>query len=76
MTPEQPMEPARDPIETLRADAAFLRHYLESSIATVHVRNARGGITNSYTAVQIPDWAVKQRLDDIDASIARFSGAA
>lgn len=74
MTPEQPMEPARDPIETLRAGAAFLRYYLANNTAHVSVHNARGGIVNSYTAVQIPDWAVKQRLDDIDASIERFGG--
>jgi hypothetical protein len=72
MNPE--LEPARDPIETLRADAAFLRRYLESNVVTVYTCNKLGGITNSCAAVQIPDWAVKQRLDDIDASIARFGG--
>ena len=68
------MEPARDPIETLRSDAAFLRHYLANYIVSVQTKDERGHVVNSFAAVQIPDWAVKQRLDDIDASIEKFAG--
>ena len=62
---------APDQHETLRTDAAFLRHYLANYIVSVVTRDERGYPTNSFAAVQIPDWAVKQRLDDIDAAIAK-----
>lgn len=71
ITPEQ-MEPARPAVEGLRAMAAFLRLYMEHF--TVHVQGvdrAPGGHHPSgFAAVQIPDWAVKQRLADIDATLA------
>jgi hypothetical protein len=57
------------PLRTLRSDAAFLRHYLTHYTVSVSTRDERGYIMNSFTAIQIPDWAVKQRLDDIDAAI-------
>ena len=69
------MEDARDVIETLRSDAAFLRHYLNYHVVGVQTKDERGYVINSFAAVQIPDWAVKQRLDDIDAAIAKAQGA-
>lgn len=65
--------PGPEQFETLRADAAFLRHYLEHYIVHVQVKDERGYVVNSFAAVQIPDWAVKQRLEDIDAAITEVS---
>jgi hypothetical protein len=42
---------------------------LANYIVSVQVKNEHGYVVNSFAAVQIPDWAVKQRLDDIDAAI-------
>lgn len=64
------MEPARPALETLRSDAAFLRHYLGSNVVSVPVEDYQGRIVNRFEAVRIPVWAVRQRLDDIDAAIA------
>ncbi len=72
----EPLEAARSPIETLRADASFLRHYLQYSVVSVAVRDNMGNVVNTFAAVQIPDWAVRQRLDDIDAAIAAEAGRA
>jgi len=46
-----------------------LRHYWEHFTVHVPVKDERGYVVNSFAAVQIPDWAVRQRLDDIDAAI-------
>lgn len=56
--------------ETLRSDALFLRHYLENYIVSVQTKDERGYVVNSFAALQIPDWAVKQRIDDIDFALA------
>lgn len=56
--------------ETLRSDAAFLRHYLANYIVSVQTKDERGYVVNGFAAAQIPDWAIRQRLDDIDAALA------
>jgi hypothetical protein len=61
-----------DPIDTLRSDAAFLRNYLANYVVYVPVKDERGHVVNGFAAVQIPDWAVRQRLEDIDAAIEKF----
>jgi len=65
-------ESESDPLNTLCADADFLRHYLANYVVSVQTKDERGYVVNSFAAVQIPDWAVKQRLDDIDAAIAEL----
>jgi hypothetical protein len=57
-------------LETLKSDAAFLRHYLEYYTVHVATKDERGHVVNGFSAVQIPSSAVRQRLDDIDAAIA------
>ena len=65
---------APEQLETLRSDAAFLRHYLANYVVHVATKDERGHVVNGFAAVQIPDWAVKQRLDDIHAAIAKAEG--
>ena len=71
---EEQLEAARHPLETLKSDAQFLRHYLEHYVVSVPVTDRNGNVVNRFAAVQIPDWAVKQRLDDIEASIEAEEG--
>ena len=60
---------APDQNETLRAEAAFLRRHLERLI---HVSVEGGGqIVNGFAAAQIPDWEMRQRLDDIETVLAK-----
>ena len=49
-----------------REMAAWLRHYLEHYRVGVQTKDERGYVTNSFGAVQIPDWAVRQKLDLLD----------
>lgn len=57
-------------LQTLRSDAAFLRHYLENYTVSVQTKDERGYVVNGFMAAQIPTWAVRQRLEDIDHAIA------
>jgi hypothetical protein len=64
------IEAAPDLAEALRADSAFLRQYLLTKLVYTPDSDASGH-PHGYSVVQIPDWAVKQRLDDIDAALAK-----
>ncbi|HET9320023.1 MAG TPA: hypothetical protein VFO27_09610 [Bryobacteraceae bacterium] len=55
-------------LETLRSDAGFLRRFLEQ-LKHVPVKDERGYVVNSYAAALIPDWEMRQRLDDICAAL-------
>lgn len=55
-------------VEALRADALFLRRFLEL-LHSVPVADERGHIVNSFAAALVPDWELKQRLEDIDAAL-------
>lgn len=66
-------EQAATPLETLSSIALFFRRHLERRIS-VPVTDEKGHTVNRYAAVQIPDWEMRQRLDDIDASIAAAKG--
>lgn len=59
--------------EALRSEALFLRRFLEK--LTHHsVTGANGQIVNGYAAAEVPDWEMRQRLDDIEAAIAKAEG--
>lgn len=68
-TPIQP-ELAGEMFAELREVAAWLRFYLPQTVH-VPVVDERGYTVNSYAAVRIPDWAVKQRLAELDELIAK-----
>ncbi len=61
-------------LDALRSDALFLRRFLDQ-LVSVPVMNERGQIINRFAAAQIPDWAIRQQLEDIDSAIAEFRGA-
>jgi len=55
--------------EALHSDALFLRRFLEK--LTHHsVTGLHGQVVNGYAAAEIPEWEMRQRLDDIEAAIA------
>lgn len=64
---------APDLYETLHSEALFLRRFLEQ-LVHVPVKDERGYIVNGFAAEQIPDWEIRQRLDDIEAALAKARG--
>src|SRR3972149_8992601 len=55
-------------LEALQGQAAFLRRFLEK--LTNHSVFGAGQIINGYAAAEIPEWELRQRLDDCVAAIA------
>lgn len=54
-----------------------LKEWLKGKLQNcVHVatKDERGHIVNGFAAIQIPDWEVKQRLDEIAAALAGSEG--
>ncbi len=59
-----------DLVEALASEAGFLRRFLEK--LTHHsVTGDQGQIVNGYAAAEIPEWEMRQRLDDIEAALAK-----
>ena len=57
------LEAERDQLrDKLEVNIRFLRHYLQENIAYIPDSD-RSGHPHGWTAVQIPDWAVKQQID-------------
>jgi hypothetical protein len=58
-------------LSDLRDQRAWLKHYLDNYTAHQQVKDERGHVTNSFNGVVIPDWAVKQKLESLDSTIAK-----
>lgn len=56
--------------DTLHSELLFLRRFLEKLIS-VPVTDERGHVVNRYAAAQIPDWELRQRLEEIESALAK-----
>lgn len=61
-------------LETLRSDRLFLKRYLDQ-LVHISTRDDKGNIVNGFAAAQIPDWTLRQRIDDIEAGLARAASS-
>lgn len=57
-------------LEEMSDQIAWLKHYL-SQLVHVSTRDDHGQIVNGFAAAQIPDWAIKQKLESLEAAIRK-----
>lgn len=62
-----------DMYEALSSTGHMLRRFLDR-LVSVPVTNERGQIVNRFAAAQIPDWEIRQQLEDIDAALVKARG--
>lgn len=68
---------ADDMLAELKALKSWLGHHLEINIVTRSIgKGGHDGDGNSWAAAAIPTWDVRQRVDEIDAAIAKAEGQA
>lgn len=65
---------APDLLEELRNLRAWLEYWKSRTISQ-QSKDDRGHVTNCWAACPIPDWDVKQKLQAIEALIAKAEGA-
>jgi len=58
--------------EELREQAAFIRRFLEHLVPKSSW--VAGYEVNSWAAAEIPDWELRQRLEGLEAAIAKTEG--